>query len=344
MKMTLTERIEALVKLGDHLQGEDDFLRAVMKRTLFHNPWFTLDNQEKAVRAIADYFLDRKKLERWLEPYDLPEPDHPKKVGIVMAGNLPLVGFHDLLCVFVAGHRSCIKLSEKDKYLLPYLLSVLKRIDERTAGYFEVVEKLTGFEAVIATGSNNSARYFEAYFGKYPHIIRRNRNAVGVLTGEESREELLALGEDIFEYFGLGCRNVAKVYVPEGYDFEPLMKALHEFRQIILHEKYKHNFDYHFAVYSINKMPFLNNGCIILTENNSLQSHIGGLYYEYFRDLEAVESELEQRKEEIQCVVSKPGLFRDAIPFGQAQHPELWDYADGVDTLAFLASLENDGK
>lgn len=339
--MTIKDRVEALVNLGTHLQGDDEYLQAVMKRTHFNNPWFTVENQEKAVRAIAGYFLDRVKLDQWLKSYSLVDPVAPQAVGIVMAGNLPLVGFHDLLCVLVAGHRALIKLSEKDQYLLPYLLKVLERIDPRTAAYFEIVEKLTGFDAVIATGSNNSARYFEAYFGEYPHIIRRNRNAIAVLTGEESREELLALGEDVFEYFGLGCRNVAKIYVPQGYDFEPLLEALHEYREIILHEKYKHNFDYHFAVYSINKMLFLNNGCIILTENSSLQSHIAGLYYEFYRDLPEVETEIDHRKEEIQCVVAHPGLLTGpTLPFGQAQRPELWDYADGVDTLAFLLGLE----
>ena len=211
--MKLKERINALIKLGEHLRRDDDeYLQAVMHRTQYNNAWFTIENQHLAVRAIAKQMLDPGKLEQWLSGYDIPEETRPQTVGLVMAGNIPLVGFHDLLCVFAARHRAMIKLSDKDQYLLPYLLKLLARFDGRTEDYFQVVDKLQGFDAVIATGSNNSARYFEAYFGKYPHIIRRNRNAVAVLDGRESEEELRALGRDVFQYFGLGCRNVAKIY------------------------------------------------------------------------------------------------------------------------------------
>lgn len=339
--MNLAERKAALVRLGEHLRGEDEYLRAVMHRTEFNNAWFTMENQERAVQAIAEHYLDADKLEEWLGRYEIPNvtPD-PKVVGLVLAGNIPLVGFHDLLCVFAAGHRARIKLSEKDRFLLPYLLQLLERFDERTASYFMLTEKLTDLDAVIATGSNNSARYFEAYFGKYPHIIRRNRNAVAVLTGEETPEELHALGKDIFSYFGLGCRNVAKVYVPRGYDMNVLLEALHEFRDIILHEKYRHNFDYNYALNVMNKAPYLANGCIILTEKSAPQSRIAGLHYEYYDELPAVEQDIAAREEEIQCVAAREGVLNtDTLPFGKAQAPELWDYADGVDTMAFLLAL-----
>lgn len=340
--MTLSQRLDALIKLGRHLSANDDeYLQALIQRTHYHNAWFTPDSQQRALAAIAGQFLDAQKLALWLAPYHLPEVNPtPKVVGLVLAGNIPLVGFHDILCVFVSGHKAQIKLSDKDPYLLPYLLKLLARIDERTTGYFEVAERLSGFDAVIATGSNNSARYFEAYFGAYPHIIRHNRNAVAVLHGRETQSELLALGNDILQFFGLGCRSVAKIYVPRDYAFEPLLEALHEYRQIVLHDKYKHNFDYNTAIFMLNRVPHLATGSVILTENESLQSHIAGLYYEYYDSPEELRQILEARQEEIQCIVGNfSELNLPLVPFGQAQQPALRDYADGVDTLAFLGKL-----
>ncbi len=340
--MNAAERRAAIVRLGEHLRETDEYLDAIIHRTEFNNPWFTRANQEKAIGAIAHHFLTPDKLDAWLQAYELPDaPPDPPAVGLVMAGNIPLVGFHDVLCVFLAGLRSQIKLSEKDQYLLPYLLKLLQRFDPRIAGYFSIVERLSGFDAVIATGSNNTARYFEAYFGKYPHIIRKNRNGVAVLTGEETKAELRALGEDIFRYFGLGCRNVAKLYVPRDYHFDPLLEVLHEFREIVQHNKYKNNFDYNMAVNVLNKTPYRSNGCIFLVKNPSFQSPISGLHYEYYDELSQLETELSARTEAIQCVVARPGLLTfPAYPFGGTQSPEPWDYADGVDTLAFLIELE----
>lgn len=338
--MNVAERLNALVKLGEVLQQEDEYREAVIHRTAHVNPWFTKGNQRLALNAIAENMLVEHKLQQWVSNYDLQEPETPKTVGLVLAGNIPLVGFHDVLCVFVAGHRARIKLSDKDPYLLPFLFKRLAEIDERTTAYFELVDQLKGFDAVIATGSNNSARYFEAYFGKYPHIIRRNRNAVAVITGEETHDELMALGKDVFRYFGLGCRNVAKIYVPKDYDFDPLLTAFHEFRDIVTYTKYKNNFDYNYALFMLNKVPYRANGCIILTENPNLQSHIAGLHYEYYEDKSQLAQDLQEREPEIQCVVSReaiPGVER--FEFGQAQEPELWDYADGVDTMAFLLGL-----
>jgi hypothetical protein len=339
--MQLTERIAVLARLGEHLLGEDDYLDAVIKRTSFHNPWFTEANQRDALVAIATQFLNEDRLREWLAPYDLPPaPPTPQRIGLVLAGNIPLVGFHDVLSVFATGHRAVIKLSDKDPFLLPYLAKLLARFDERTADYFTFVEKLSDFDAVIATGSNNSARYFEAYFSRYPHIIRRNRNGVAVLTGEETAAELHELGKDVFRYFGLGCRSIAKLFVPTGYDFDPLLEALHEFRRIQLHQKYKNNFDYNYALFLLNKVPLHANGSILLTENESFHSHIAGLYYSYYSDLAELETTLHDRAEEIQLITARPGLL--SLPtkaFGQAQEPALDDYADGVDTIDFLRGL-----
>ena len=339
-RIPLEERLALLNRLGDHLLGEDDFLRAIMNRSYHNNHWFTIANQERAVRSIAKEMLDRQKLDGWISAYEVVEPTNPQTVGLVMAGNIPLVGFHDWLCTFAAGHRAVIKPSDKDQFLMPYLIKLLTKYDERVADYVSFVEKLNGFDAVIATGSNNSSRYFQAYFGKYPHIIRKNRNAIGVLDGTETAEELEALGEDIFRYFGLGCRNVAKIYVPEGYDFDPLLEALHEFRDVILHTKYKNNFDYNYSILVLNKVPYLANGCILLTESKAIASHIAGLYYETYTDRAALNRELIGRKQEIQCAVSHhpvPGI--PTFGFGQAQQPALSDYADGVDTMDFLQAL-----
>lgn len=338
--MNKEERLAALVQLGKQLQKEDEFLSASIKRTALHNPWFTEANQRQAISAIAEQMLTAEKLAAWLANYELPATTDGQWVGLVMAGNLPLVGFHDVLCVFMSGHWSRIKLSEKDPYLLPALLRMLRLLDKRTEAYFSVVERLADFSAVIATGSNNSARYFKEYFAKYPHIIRQNRNAVAVLTGDESAEDLHALGQDVFGYFGLGCRNVSKLYLPEGYNFPPLLEALHEYRQIVNHVKYKNNFDYNYALYMLNMVKYESNGCVLMTENTSLQSPIATLHYEYYSDEEQLQAELLNRKEEIQLVVSHlsiPGL--PSFAFGQAQLPALDDYADGVDTMSFLLEL-----
>ena len=338
--MDLSERIKVLVQLGQHLRGEDEYLEAVMHQTLYNNAWFTIENQKLAVNAIALEFLEAEKLKTWTSQYKIDDDTNAKKVGLVLAGNIPLVGFHDILCVFVAGHISQIKLSEKDKYLLPYLLKLLHRFDERTADYFDVVERLDDFEAVIATGSNNSSRYFEAYFGKYPHIIRRNRNTVAVLSGDENAKELTALGHDIFRFFGLGCRNVSKIYIPQGFNFEPLLEALHEHRDIVRNTKYKNNFDHNYAIIILDREKYEANGCILMREGDSLQSNIACLNYSYYDSKSSLEQELLHRNQEIQCVVSKPIFEKQIVlPFGKAQEPSLIDYADGVDTMEFLVNL-----
>lgn len=339
--MDLAARIEAILELGRRLREPDEYRSAILSRTSFHNPWFTLDNQERAIASVAQHFLAEAPLRAWLAAYPLPEPAQPRQVGLVMAGNIPMVGFHDFLCVFLSGHHALIKLSDKDPYLFPYLLQQLTAINPEAKTRFQLQERLSGMDAVIATGSNNTARYFEAYFGKYPHIIRKNRNGVAVLTGRESDDQLKALGKDVFRYFGLGCRNVSKLYVPEGYVFDPLLEALYEYREIVLHSKYKNNFDYHYASYLLNRLPFLANGCVLLSENAAIPSPVACLHYAYYRNIPELEQELAASAAEIQVVVTAqpPTLSFPSVPFGQAQEPGLADYADGVDTLAFLMNI-----
>ena len=339
--MTLAERIDALDTLGKHLLESSELMDAVLQRTAHKNAWFTIENQKKAIVEIAKHFLDKEKLLFWVKNYDISTPPVPKKIGLVLAGNIPLVGFHDILCVFISGNKAVVKISDKDPYLLPYLLQILKEIDPRTADFFHLTEGfLKDFDAVIATGSNNSARYFDAYFGKYPHIIRKNRNAVAILRGDETHEDLHFLGEDVFTYFGLGCRNVSKIYIPRGYNFHPFLEALHEFREIVQHDKYKNNFDYNFTLLILNKIKHEANGCILMRESTEIASPIAVLYFEYYDDLIDLKINLWQRRDEIQLIVAKEQV--EAMPtfyFGEAQKPSLSDYADGVDTLDFLIRL-----
>ncbi len=347
--MTLDERLDLLAELGHYLrQPADAELETVVHQAYMENRWFTPDNTHAALKAIAQTMLDRKALTEWAARYHvstLPHPSHT--IGLVMAGNIPLVGFHDWLCVFVAGQRAKIKLSEKDKRLLPFLVKKMGEWAFESWEYTEFLgehDRLGSFDAVIATGSNNTARYFEQYFGRHPHIIRGHRNAVAVLDGTETAADLYALGRDIFAYFGLGCRNVSKLYVPEGYDFNLLLEALHEYREIIQHDKYKNNFDYNFTLYILNRIPYLGNGCLLLREDPALTSRIASAHYEYYANVDALKVLLEQQQDQIQCVAARaqfPDLAASLrrVPFGGTQSPKLDDYPDGVDVMAWLSTI-----
>ncbi len=340
--MNLRERINLLGHLGELLCSPDERLLAHVQRTAFHNPWFTKENQLKAMHALGRQMLQTDLLISWVAAYALPEAERlkPRVVGLVFAGNIPLVGFHDWLAVFVSGHKAQVKLSERDPWLFPHLMQRLQEWDSRAGAYTETVPRLQGFDAVIATGSNNSARYFKQYFGKYPHIIRRNRNSVAVLRGGESRDELLGLGEDVFSYFGLGCRNVSKLYLPKGYEMQPLLDSLHEYRELILHEPYKNNYDYTYALLMLNKQPFFATGSLILREDESLSSRIATLHYVFYETEEDLVKALEEERDKLQCVLSQrsiPGF--EVLPFGKSQQPGLRDYPDGVDVMEFLRNL-----
>ena len=343
--LKLQERLDLLAELGHYLRaGGDEDLDAAVQQSSIENQWFTEENIRSALKAIAEQFLDRDKLVAWVEQYPMADPGYPEKtIALIMAGNIPLVGFHDWLCVFASGQRAKVKLSDKDKRLLPLLVQKMGQWRQDSWAYTEFLlenDRMKDFDAVIATGSNNTARYFEQYFGKYPHIIRRNRNSVAVLTGMETIAELYALGRDIFSYFGLGCRNVSKLYVPHGYQFDTLLETLHEYREMIHHNKYKNNFDYNFTLFIINNIPHKNNGCLLLKEDTSLQARIASVHYEYYDDLNDLDQLLASKKDEIQCVVSKVQLQQmPVLAFGQSQEPGLRDYADGVDVMEFLSVL-----
>jgi Acyl-CoA reductase (LuxC) len=345
--MTLQERIGILSELGDFLRNDTDneALMGVIQQTWIENRWFTPENIREAIAAIADTMLKPELLEKWAAQYPISSSTHPEHtIGLVMAGNIPLVGFHDWLCVFLSGARAKVKLSEKDKNLLPFLIQKMGEWAHESREYTIFCaenEPLRGFDAVIATGSNNTARYFEQYFAKYPHIIRRNRNAVGVIDGSETFADFYALGRDIFAYFGLGCRNVSKIYVPRSYVFDPMLEALHEYKELANHDKYRNNFDYNTTLLLLNSRHYLNNGCIILLEDVSLNSRIATVHYEYYDDSAVLADDLRQKSEEIQCIVGKltlPGI--SVLPFGQSQSPTLNDYPDGVDVMHWLTTLD----
>ncbi|GAC1438755.1 MAG: acyl-CoA reductase [Sediminibacterium sp.] len=323
-----------MARLGEYMLADSDEWNAVQERAYRENPWFIPEFIFRSVENIATCFLREPLLVQWSARYEIPEkqPD-PQKVGLVMAGNIPLVGFHDFLCVFLSGHNVLIKPSSKDEVLIKHLVQKLSGWDPRIAQTIAFAEQLKGCDAYIATGSNNSSRYFAYYFGKYPHIIRRNRTSVAVLDGDESAVELSALADDIQLYFGLGCRNITQLYVPEGYDFIPLLEALKKYAHFIDFHKYKHNFDYHLALLIMGGKYYMSNESVILTENTSPFSPVSQVHYTFYQDKESVLHNL-QTNTDIQCIAG-----RGILLFGQAQNPALTDYADGVDTMDFLLHL-----
>jgi hypothetical protein len=335
--MTLEQRIVAFSRLGDHLrQMSTEGFDSLSESARLENPWFTNENIRKALDGVM-LFLEEDKLRKWSSSYVF-DTTNPKTVALVMAGNIPLVGFHDFLCVLISGHKAQIKLSSKDSKLLLYLIKHLIWLEKEFEVCIDIKEgKLENFDAVIATGSDNSARYFQQYFEKYPHIIRKNRTSVAILTGEESVEDFKSLGTDVFSYFGLGCRNVSKLYVPTGYTFIKLLDNWQSFQEIIHHHKYCNNYDYQKSIVLVNKVPFLDNGFVLLQENDKLVSPISVLYYEFYSSDEDLRKKLKNHEEKIQCIVGDGTL--STIPFGKTQSPELWDFADKIDTLKFLEEL-----
>ncbi|WP_422861259.1 acyl-CoA reductase [Flagellimonas sp. W118] len=342
-------RLKAFVKLGNYLrefcendnsnsQIEFSSLNDVLISAEQQNSWFTQENLFHALEQWSALLTDEN-LVQWLSDYNIADNSPPKTIGVVMAGNIPLVGFHDFLCILLSGNKVLAKTSSHDKVLLPFIANYLIQQEPELKDAIEFTDgKFEHFDAVIATGSNNTSRYFEYYFGKKPNIIRKNRNAVAILTGNESETQLRNLGEDIFRYWGLGCRNVAKIYVPKDYNFDQLFKALFAYKDIINQTKYANNYDYNKAVYLMSEFKILDNGFLILKEDESLSSPIASLFYSFYNSETELKDFLESRKEDIQCIVSND-MFENEIAFGETQKPKLDDYADGVDTMKFLLEL-----
>ncbi|AKD56257.1 acyl-CoA reductase [Spirosoma radiotolerans] len=344
--MLLSERLQTFVALGDFLRSADaqPELAQIAQQANYKNNWFTLENSLNALQAIANEFLVADKLSAWVNQYiDIPgeEPiKTPRAVGVVMAGNIPAVGFHDMLCVLASGHKLMAKLSSQDFVLIHYLIQKLKEINPAFTELIVEADRLNAAEAYIATGSNNTARYFEYYFAKKPHIIRKNRTSVGLLMGEEGEEEFLKLSHDISDYYGLGCRNVSTILVPDGYDFTPFLRTLEPQVSIYLNNhKYQNNYDYNKSIYLINAIPHLDNGYLLLTENDGLVSPISVLYFQTYQTQADVTAWLANHADQIQVVASAKGWYPSSVAFGSTQRPSLADYADGIDTMAFLKKL-----
>lgn len=336
--MTLEDRISAFALLGKKIKGlSADELTNLTDKARNENPWFVPENTKMALEGISK-FLDKEVLKKWTSNYSLASPS-PKKIGVAMAGNIPLVGFHDLMCVLLAGHQLVAKLSSQDSVLMNFVKGCLIEINPGFSNKIFFEERLKNMDSMIATGSDNTSRYFEYYFRNVPHIIRKNRTSCAVILGEETRDEFVALGKDIFCYFGLGCRNVSKIYIPENFDFVNLLDCWASFQPIIHHHKYANNYDYQKSIMLVNQTHFYDTGYLMLTENQNLVSPISVIYYEIYKDQNDLNSKLKSHAEKIQCIVSAKGWYKKSIPFGDAQYPEVNDYADGVDTLAFLTSL-----
>lgn len=334
------QRINAFVNLGEYLKDpthsiELEEIKAAARNT---NSWFVPDNSQLALDSITDTFLQASALGEFLNQY--PETGVSKKIGVVMAGNVPAVGFHDALSVILSGHHLLAKLSKDDTPLMHFLLSTLIKVEPALRDSITFVDKINAADAYIATGSDNTARYFNFYFSSKPHIIRKNRTSVGVLTGNESTEELRGLVKDILLYFGLGCRSVSKLYVPEGYDFTGLFESAEEMRDHYAnHHKYFNNYEYNKSILLVNRTEHLDNGFLIITRNESLVSPLSVVYHEPYQSLESLKQALSKQEEKIQCVVGNTDSTLATIPFGAAQQPSLRDFADGVDTMKFLSEL-----
>jgi len=348
----LEDHIDNFVKLSDFLSGfvngktnPEDFshkcLADAIEKSMIHNGYFTEQNIFLALNSVA-IMLEKEKIKKWIHDYEplFKSKSGTCKVGVVLAGNIPIVGFHDFLCVLASGNIFIGKLSQNDRFLLPAIAEVLTVIDSRYQGLIHFTgERLQGFDAVIATGSNNTSRYFEYYFGKYPHIIRKNRNSIAVLTGDETDAHLNLLAVDIFSYFGLGCRNVSKIYIPESFDLQRFINAMESFSFIVNHNKYKNNYDYYKTIFIMDKRIIIDGGFFLLVEEQSIYSPVSVINFERYSDIKSVQSYLKEDKDSIQCIVGDPSVDPDAVLFGNAQHPELWSYADNIDTMNFLLKL-----
>ncbi|MCX6330253.1 MAG: acyl-CoA reductase [Bacteroidia bacterium] len=338
--MKLSDRIDAFAELGTILRNvlKGNSSRYTNELTLLieiqhiENPWFTPDNVRLALNAIANE-LTYENLKKWTDAYPaLNQNYNPLKVGIIMAGNIPLVGFHDFLSVLISGNSIIAKTSSKDADLIRFIGDIVSDLNPQFKNRIVfTMGTLCGFDAVIATGSDNTSRYFEYYFGKYPHIIRKNRNSIAILDGTETDDELEALGTDVLSYFGLGCRNISKIFVPEKFDLKRLSTNWEKYACIINHSKYANNYDFNKAVYLVNKEKFTDTGFLLFKENRGLSSPVAVLYYENYNSPEQIKKLLQEQKEKIQCIVGK-----NYLPFGRAQSPVLWDYADGIDTIEFI--------
>ena len=356
--LNLSQRLTAFVKLGlllksfegrnqavifDNIEKEKfETLKETVKNAQHHNGWFVEENVRQMLAALGES-LEKEKLEKWVSNYlpALEKDQEERTIAVVMAGNIPVVGFHDFLSVLLSGNKLLAKLSSDDEKLLPAIADLLASIEPAFKSKVAFTNsQIKDFDAVIATGSDNSSRYFQYYFGKYPNIIRKNRNGVAVLKGDETAQDLEGLADDIFSFYGLGCRNVSKIFVPDNYDFNLLLDSLSERKDVIENHKYFNNYEYNKAIFLVNTRTHFDAGTLLLVEEEKIASPVSVLHYEYYNKEQYLHNRLTIEADKIQCVISGSDAIPNSLPFGKSQQPELWDYADGVDTMAFLLALK----
>lgn len=335
--MILDDKIAAFCQLGELMQDIDNKKwTEVLGKAYENNQWFNISESRKAILNLSA-MLSKESIVRWLEDYKTTTS--PKKVGIIMAGNIPLVNFHDLLCVILSGNIAYCKLSHKDSLLMNFIIHLLIEINNDFKDYIIVTEQLKNIDAVIATGSNNTFRYFDAYFGKNPHIFRKSRTSIAILNGNESKDDYNSLGKDIFDYYGFGCRNVSKIYIPRNFKPEKILANMDKFHMVIDNNKYKNNFDYNLSILLLNRTPHLHNEFMIIQESEGIFTPTASIYYEYYDTIEQLENKLSDYNNDIQCIVSTNGFYKNSFNLGESQRPCLTDYPDHVDSMAFLEGL-----
>ena len=337
--MNISDKINALQVLGKKITNFDDpELKTAINNAYFENNWFSFENIKKAITNIGQW-LNKDVLNMWIDQYHINEKPSNKKVGIIMAGNIPLVNLHDVICCFLSGNIAICKLSGKDQILMNHILDLLYSIDPRTKSLIYINEQFNDIDAIIATGSDNSFRYFDYYFGKYPHIFRKNRNSIAILSGDETPEDYKLLGKDIFDYYGLGCRNVSKVFLPKDYKVSTFMDNISSFNHVIENNKYKNNFDYNLSIYLLNREQHWHNDFLIMKECNYIASPCAVLFFEFYENIDALKKKIYKDKDKIQCLVSNDKCLDKAIPYGKTQEPKVSDYPDNIDTMDFLINI-----
>jgi len=335
-------RLEAFQELGKQIAVllENGGFDAIINRQSIENKWFTKENCRYALYALAR-MLNEKSCKIFLQKYQhfLQKEHNSQRIAVISAGNIPCAAFHDFFCILTSGNQFIGKLSSQDALLLPFLAEILIKIAPELKKEIAFVEKLPKFDKIIATGSNNSARYFEYYFKDKPLLLRKNRNSIAVLTGKETEEDLRKLTIDIFQYFGLGCRSVSKIYVPKNYNFTKLIEIFQEeSRKLLLHNGYVNNYEYYRAVYALNRIPVYDVNSFLLLQDSSLSSPIAVIYYEEYETTSEILNMIQLRKNEIQCVVSSNVAIENRISFGETQYPSLFDYPDNEDIFLFCIS------